>query len=202
MIRMTLRRLIGFSVYTNGKRRNPQSWHKFLEEVTEAAAKRPKGGPYNLIPAADPSTLWGQPIPLDKRCDFIHQKGPNKSKRCGRWAMKGAKRCPVHGGYRQNPKHPATIKRLDHIVHAVQEVDAARTLRLEPDKGTHNTIRTYLRERGEALNPSTVLEGIKAMQMDDNGKAFRRWAKTIEKHSAKPEQRARKQRLNSRQGKA
>lgn len=191
---------IGLSVWTKGKPHNPQTLTKFLEQVTEAAQKpkRTRTPPDHKWSSCDASHLWGNPIPDDKRCNFVHQKGDKKGKRCGRWAMKGAKRCPCHGGYRQNPSHPATIRRLDDIVQAVAEADAAKELRKLPNQKDLETIRNTIRDIGAAFSPSIALEGVKAYQLDDAGKAFRRWRENTIKHAPKLAQRARKKTLKSR----
>lgn len=179
------------------------SMDKVLERATAAALKRSKGnGKGNPdLPVGDPVHLWGKPIPKNRRCTFVSSsRDPKrKGKGCKNWAMKGAKRCAVHGGYRQNPEHPATIRRLDDVIESRNELSAAQTLRSHPNKARAH-IENTLRDMGGALTPTVVLEGVLAYEQDDNGKAFRRWRDNAVKNTPKLGKNGHKRTLNSRKG--
>lgn len=166
------------------------NWDEFTARVIEAASKT-RGNP-------DPSgnrkltkvSLYKKPTP-DKQCDFTSSK---TGKRCGNWAMKGAQRCNVHGGYRQNPEHPGTVKRLGDILNTVTERRASKAI-----YHTNPKTRAYVEQslRGEALplTPTVVKEGIHAYEKDDNGRAYRRWLANAIKHKPQEGKRARKTQL-------
>lgn len=172
-----MRRNIGLYVYTNGRSvTSGSTWAEFVERV--AAAAKPKsnrpGNTATLSHAGDASSLWGEPIPADRRCTFTHRKGDNAGKRCGNWAMKGAKRCRAHGGYRQNPEHPATARRLADVL-AVDLTRKARATLRDADPRARSAVEQALTEIQIPRRPETVLQGIEALQADDGGRAWRRF---------------------------
>lgn len=189
----------GLTVWKDGK--NVSGYlGPFLKRVQAAAAKRGKpktgkGNPQNLK-KGDTSPLWAQPIPDKRQCDHIYsdsarnrEKG-RAGKRCASWAMHGASRCRAHGGYRQNPEHPATIRRLADIemMHAAAQARIA-IARADPHTAQH--VKTSIESRGLPLSPQTIADGINALERDDNGKAWRRYLEQLTAPTT--EQRARKE---------
>jgi hypothetical protein len=186
---MAKRRLdIGLHVITNGKHvsRGVLPWSEFIDRVTEAASKpksAQRGIPSNMTNAANIESLWGKPIPKDRQCSFVHSRGDKKGKRCGAWAMKGATRCVRHGGYRQNPTHPATVRKLQDALAVDVSRRATASLR-QTDPHARRAVEDALRASEIPLRAATILQGVEAYQMDDNGKAWRRFLEQAKK--AKP----------------
>jgi hypothetical protein len=191
---------VGLKVVKNGK--NVSGPIKpFLARVQAAAIKQAKnknhpGGPVENMKPFDPAWLWAQPIPDHKRCDFtFSDTARNRAKdrvgnRCGRWAMDGATRCPSHGGYRQNPEHKATVRRLADVEALARDSAALAVIRnANPHDAQH--VKSTMQQRGLPLSPQTIAQGIDALTHDDNGKAWRRFIKQAT--APKPQQRARKQ---------
>jgi hypothetical protein len=192
------RRRDGLTVWKDGK--NVSGYlGPFLKRVQAAAVKQAKRkghpNPQNLK-RGDTSPLWAQPIPDKRRCDHVYSDtGRNREKgrvgqQCKRWAMHGASRCNDHGGYRQNPEHPATVRRLADIemMHAAAQ---ARIAIHTADPHIAQHVKTSIHSRGLPLSPQTIAAGIDAITRDDNGKAWRRYLDQLTAPTS--EQRARKE---------
>lgn len=193
---------VGLYITTNGKH-DPRNgkFADFVKKVEAAAAAKPakikRTNTHRLKNAGNPAGLWDKPIPDDKRCEFVWSKGPKKGERCRRWAMKGGTRCVSHGGYREQPDHPATIRRLGMIQAQGARALANKQLRQAPHKLRH-TVEEALRAEGLPLAPETILQGIEAIEQDDAGRAWRRFIKAARLSAPTGELRARKKKLASR----
>lgn len=166
---------IGLYIIKDGEHIEADTFPEFVRKVEAAAAKPRKGGTGNrdnLMKRTDGEHFW--PIREDRRCAFTHTKGDKAGKRCGAWAMRGGTRCARHGGYRECPEHPATIRRLGIIQHQHAQSLARKQVRRAPHK-IRQQVETALQHQGLPLSPVTVLQGIDALQMDDAGKAWRRF---------------------------
>jgi hypothetical protein len=164
---------------TGGKRRKGVlGWDDFVQAVGEAAkgAKRAGPGPVeNLTQAGDASPLW----PAARVCAFVRRDGS----RCKSWPMRGALHCVRHGGYREVPEHPATIKLYRTGQIAAHDLDrrAAQVLQgytWQDRQAVKHTIRETGAQRRRAT-PSLILAGLQAMHQDDNGIAWRRWIEAV-----------------------
>jgi len=170
------------------RRPQPQTWDEFVEQVREAwereQRRKPRGArtPENLKPGRAAETLWQNPKYAERRCRHVNSQS---GKRCRQWAMRGATRCREHGGIRENPAHPAAVKayargdidrETAHKAHKAQ-VKAA------PQEEQDNA-RSALRDRGLAPHSADMLQGIEAQRQDDNGKAWRRWLKTLDNRAS------------------
>jgi hypothetical protein len=188
------RRDIGLHLVTDGRQRGI-SWVE-LEARAIAASLKPKpSNPGNVDNMRrDPANISPDNMPDEKRCAFRWSKGDRKGKRCGRWAMKGATRCPCHGGYRQNPEHPATVRRIADIQHQHEAMKAHQKVRaIAPAR--INEISLTLRQWGLPLSPGNILDGSNALDIDDNGRAYRRWIEQVKETSIKQGPRAKKPKL-------
>lgn len=89
--------------------------------------------------------------------------------------MQGANRCASHGGYRQNPKHPATVRlyREGTIEEKARAIELARAQRGDPKT---QEMRLTLRNLGIVADPITIEQAIQASQ-DKSGRAWRRFIK-------------------------
>jgi hypothetical protein len=167
---------LGLYIVTDGKNVETDTFTEFVHKVEAAAAKPKKargtGNQANLLNGTDGEYFW--PIREDRRCAFTHTKGDRAGKRCGAWSMRNGTRCARHGGYREQPDHPATIRRLALIQHQQAKSIANKELRRAPPK-TRHTVEQALELEGLPLSPSTVLQGVQAYIIDDNGKAWRRF---------------------------
>ena len=199
-----MKRHVGLTIWTDGKEdRNGMSWAQFHARVATAAAK-PKGrgnGPVANLRPSIVANLWGQPIPDHRRCDFKWSKGERKGDRCKAWAMKGAARCARHGGYRQNPEHPATIRRMPDIEQRMFIAASVKQLRNMNHKHRTDT-ESALRGEALPLSPQNIVNGYEALTQDDNGTAWRRFIKHAKLSAPKQQQNARKLKLRSRKGSA
>ena len=152
------------------------AWDEFIERARIAAAKPKRKGP-NVTP---PSLLIPpeQP-PRDKgrQCRFVLKA---TGKRCRRWSIRGGTLCSKHGGLRQVPEHPATIRALDRIEAVEQDNQASAILRADPDLfAVSEDVRQALEDMGRPRPPSVILEGSRALLEDDGGKAWRRWVASL-----------------------
>ncbi|WP_288927234.1 hypothetical protein [uncultured Maritimibacter sp.] len=172
---------MGFRVGRRGKGEpEPPSWNDFKAEVAKAAKRKPakKGarGPLsNLIPLPP----YRPPTP-EERCQFVKANG----EQCGLRHMKGATRCHYHGGYRQNPTHPATVRMFrEGRIDAIEAERAARRViyALPPKerKEAQSAAIAELRARGLDFRNVTILEGIEAYRAGDGGRAWRRWCANL-----------------------
>lgn len=175
----------GLEVYRgNGQKRtdNPQSWEDFTQEVERAAA-RARSGNRNAPGRTENLTLgvFHHP-PDDRRCQFVMKSG----KRCGSWAMGQGGRCRMHGGYRLNPAHPATLRLYRRgIIDQTTAVKEARdTLdREHSDReglDARRAVKDELRARRIRRDPAAVLEGVRAYRENDAGRAWRRWLRLMD----------------------
>ncbi|MDG3089179.1 hypothetical protein P7F88_25285 [Vibrio hannami] len=69
------------------------------------------------------------------------------------------------------------MRRLADVLAVDASCCAKRTLK-DTDPKDKQLIENILREKGAALSPQNIVNGIQALNMDDGGKT-RRWAKTI-----------------------
>jgi hypothetical protein len=165
---------------TGGKRRRGVlGWDDFVEAVGEAAgAKRGRygAGPVeNLTLAGDVSSLW----PAARVCAFVRKDGT----RCKSWPMRGARHCAKHGGYRDVPEHPATIRlyRTGQIAEHGDERRASQDLQAYTPQD-RQTIKNIIKGTGAQRRRATarlMIEGLKAMHTDDAGVTWRRWLDTL-----------------------
>jgi hypothetical protein len=158
----------------NNQKHQGDTWDAFLEKVAEAARKRPKRAGIKgkrLPKSGDPTGLW----PAKITCDFLRGAA---QVRCRSWPMKGATRCVRHGGLRQNPAHPATVRLYQSG--EIAKADQRKRARAELATGDYPelaSIRDAIKARtGQKAIPSHVLlEGIRAAREDDGGMAWRRF---------------------------
>lgn len=182
----------GLRIIENGKdvSRRAGTWAEFMARVTAAAAKKPPR-PKRPAPKHPPPVNKIMPPPEDRRCAFIHSKGHRKGRRCGQWAMNGGTRCWAHGGYRETPENPATIRRLDRIL-VLDRRHRINATYSQADKKLVRLVRKVLRERGIPLRPETVLLGVAALEADDGGRAWRRFEQAMQRAKPSEEMRARR----------
>ena len=160
-------------------KRQPQTFEEFVKEVEEAARKggehRPRAQAQTSLDNLAPIPGYHKPPP-DRQCDFIMRTNA----RCPNWSMRGATRCQSHGGYRQNPKHPATIRLLlnGDLYEEANERAAAGELHLT-DKEIVDTCKTALLAIGAKFNRQMLLQATKAYTADPAGKTWRRYLSSI-----------------------
>jgi hypothetical protein len=161
------------------RRKGVLSWDEFVKAVGEAAkggAKRIVPGPVeNLTHAGNASALW----PAARVCVFVRKDGS----RCKSWPMKGARHCVRHGGYREVPAHPATIRlyRTGQIAEHGDERRASQDLQaypLQDRQAVKNIIKGTSAQRRRAT-ARLILAGLQAMHADDAGKSWRRWLESV-----------------------
>lgn len=161
---------------------NPQTWEKFVEQAAETAKRVERKKPRRMTEAQLANLKLsqkgqGRPDPTPEgRCDFIKRDGSQ----CGNWAMRGASRCHTHGGYRQNPNHPATGRRfLSGDVDRQTQHREARDRVAKGDPKARSAAQRELKDRGIGRNAVDTLEGMTAFLADDGGKTWRRWLKSL-----------------------
>jgi hypothetical protein len=157
-------------------KRQPQSWEEYRREVEKhGRAKRgaPPAVPLTAETSGPGGLVW--PVPAEKQCQHIRKA---TGKRCGSYAMRGARFCLSHGGTRDNPKHPAAARLLlSGALDAYEaEQDAWREIRRDPAR---EAARAQLVLHIKA--PSAILQrdAMRALAMDDGGKAWRRLVQEI-----------------------
>lgn len=186
-----IRRMGKPGLYQIGKGRKPKRRTRAsLADLAEAAStKKRKNHPGNaetLTNCRNIASLWGQQIPKGRQCSFTHKTG----KRCGCWAMRGARYCWKHGGLLDVPNHPSAVKALPYI-EAEQAHRAAQQEIRKHDPHTVELIRQSIIAKGyTTAQPGDIIEGVKAYNTDDNGRAYRRWLGQLTKPA--DQQRARK----------
>lgn len=164
-----------------GTGKQPQSWQEYVSQVEDAARSAPKkshGPVENLIPCQY-AYLLDNPKYEERRCKHISKK---TGARCKRWSMRGADRCPGHGGYRQNPSHKATVRlfKMGEIDRQTAHKQARQIIYDEHrDTEAHRQARSAVKAAGAPLHAALILEGIRAFEMDDNGRAWRRWKASL-----------------------
>jgi len=171
----------GFDVINSKtrKRSNPQTWAQFEAEVARQAFKWPRRKPNmtnlqlaNLVPAGQFQFLKH----VTRPCKFIKANG----ERCKCWSMRGASRCVRHGGYREKPSHPATIRLFENgtitrrSIHRVTSA-AMYNLRTPREREARSAARKLLKQYRRQVRAVEVMEGVAAFLADDGGRAWHRW---------------------------
>lgn len=163
----------GLSIY--GKNKNALPWQEYLAEVAKHARKKrayrvPKFIPCNDDPSRN--LLNGKDRPDARRCKHF---GKKSGRRCKNWAMKGATRCHFHGGYRQVPKHPATIRKfIRGDMHKRDEHNKARQAVYDMPK---EAVRAATEAAGRKAPFSVIKAG--ALAYIEGGVAWRHWIRSI-----------------------
>ena len=168
----------GFCVVDNRTRklRNPQTWARFEADVTVQALTKPRRKPLmterrlaNLIPGRHQYLRN-----VTRPCQFI--KADRMQCKC--WAMRGATRCVRHGGYRQVPEHPATVRLLDEGV--ITERSWHRRagaflyqLKTPRERQARKAAEGLLRYLGFQVRAFDVMEGVAAFLSHDVSKWLR-----------------------------
>lgn len=152
-------------------RRQPQSWEAYRAEVEKHA--RPSRGRTVTTPLTDETRhpcglTW--PVPPEKQCQHIKKRD---GKRCGLYAMRGARFCNMHGGARDNPRHPAAARLLlSGAMDAWKaDRDAWAEVRRHPAR---EAARAMVAPHIKAPSGTLLRDTIQAMHADDDGKALRR----------------------------
>ena len=159
-------------------RKGALPWNDFVQAVGDAAgtAQRgnPAGGTQNLR-CGDPADLW----PAKRQCVFVKADGV----RCGCWPMRGARHCGKHGGYREVPAHPGTLRLYRSGAITAHDIEKRATHDLTAySQQDRQAVKQAIRETSAQRRspaPSLILAGIKALHTDDNGKSWRRWIETL-----------------------
>lgn len=170
-----------------GRRRTKADLVKLAESASKPRRRTPPEAASHL-PCGDPATLWGKPIPKGRRCQHKSKAG----KACRNWALVGASRCWQHGGILETPDSPVAARWIADIEHAVTKAEINREIRTY-DRETVQAVRDAAKSHGRAPSGADILEGLKALTAEDNGRAWRRWLA----HLTAPaeEKRARKHKL-------
>ena len=169
----------GFYVVDNRtrKQRNPQTWAQFEADVAVQAYTKPRRKPFmterqlaNLIPGQHQYLRN-----VTRRCKFIKAN----RMQCKCWAMRGATRCVRHGGYRQVPNHPATVRLLHAGVITEQSWDRrARAflyqLKSPRERQARRAAEDLLKYLGFQVRAFDVMEGAAALLSHD-GNRWHRW---------------------------
>ena len=145
-----------------------------LADLAEAASKaKAHSGRRSAdhLPCGDPAHLWGRPIPKTRRCQHRHKGGGQ----CKRWAMLGASRCWHHGGLLDNPNHPSARRWIAEIEAAAAKQAINQEIRTHDPQTVATVRQAALTHTGTPPSGGDILQGIKALDQDDNGKAWRRW---------------------------
>lgn len=159
--------------------KQPQEWQDFVRQVSEAAQRKPRTSAATP-PPGDPAALRPEnPLYQKRRCQHVSAKS---GKQCKNWSMRGATRCHFHGGYRQAPTHPATVRLFTSgEIDRQSEHIAKRPLIYERGRETERReAQRALLERRLGSHAADVLEGMNAFAADDGGKAWRRWLATLD----------------------
>lgn len=195
---MARRRLIGFYRVTDGSHApDTIPLAEFHARAAAAAAKPKHKGKGRKLPPGDGSALWAIGPQGDRRCQFRWSKGERKGQQCKAWAMRGATRCPRHGGYREVPEHPATVRRLADVEHMVQS-RAARLSLADADPHARQQVESVLRGAALPLHATMIIEGIEALEQEDGGRAYRRWVQHAKATAPAKDRRAKKPKLATR----
>lgn len=175
----------GLRVYDPKTRKikDPDTWAEFMAKVRLAKSKQIKhpnkvmtrtNGLANLDKAKRSCGYF----PVKRPCDFTRN-----GVRCLVYAMRGATRCHFHGGYRQNPSHPATIRlltegRLTAVTANKQAWQALIHIRTTPvGASAEREARQVMQSHGQNITGQSLLEGTLALLRIDNdaGKSWRGW---------------------------
>ena len=177
-----------YQVGKTGKRK--RRGRASLTDLAEAASK-PKARSWRRsadhLPCGDPAHLWGRPIPKGRRCQHKGKTG----QQCRRWAMKGARRCWDHGGLLDNPHHPSAPRWIAEIEAAAAKQAINKEIRTHDPQTVAAVRQAATTHSGAPPSGGDILQGLKALAQDDNGKAWRRWLNTLtapatEKRARKP----------------
>jgi len=136
----------------------------------------------NLVPPGQ-SQFLKQVI---RPCQFVKKNG----ERCKCWAMRGASRCQSHGGYREVPGHPATVRLYQSG--AIQHQTAHRTaraamyrLKTPRELQALEAARSVLLEYTDQANAVNIMHGVACFMANDGGSAWRRWVTDLRIKSEK-----------------
>jgi hypothetical protein len=152
-------------------KRQPQTWEEYRREVQKHARPGRGAPPVPLTAETKSPGNLVSPAPDEKRC--AHHKKHAGGERCRNYAVRGATHCHKHGGLRQNPRHPAAARLLlSGALDAYGTEEAVwREIRRDPAR---EAARAQLVLHIKA--PSAILQrdAMRALAMDDGGKAWRR----------------------------
>lgn len=160
----------------------PDTWEEYVAKVEAAAKSRRKGGnglTANLRPGRAKETLWNNPRFEKDRCKAMTGQSRG-TERCTHWAMIGSQYCRHHGGYRENPAHPATIRLFNEgavTLHTLHRELGPEVHRAPAE--VRNAVKSEIKAAGVRPHNATILEGIKAHEADDGGQAWRRWRASL-----------------------
>jgi len=178
----------GFDVVNNRtrKRSNPQSWAQFEAEVAAQSFKKTRRKPNMTASQMDNLVTPGQSQFLKqvtRPCQFVKKNG----ERCKCWAMRGASRCQSHGGYREVPGHPATVRLYQSG--AIQRQTAHKTARAalyQLKTPGREAARSILLEYTGQAGVVNIMHGVACFMADDCGIAWRRWITDINARTRTP----------------
>lgn len=158
---------------------------EFEELVRQAAAKRPKrtkrATPASNIAHLRPGRIKELRLRAPQ-CQQIKADGH----RCNGRAMRGAKRCNMHGGAFDVPDHPANIKKLEegHFAELLVRESQRREFYAHDRETREHVKGVYLKAmegrcpaRGQFYTQLNI--GAQAFNADDGGLAYRRWVKSL-----------------------
>jgi len=148
------------------------SWEEHKERAQKAARRTRQGSCTVANLKTDQPDLW--PVHPGRQCLFV---GKVLGRQCKNWAVKGAKRCHVHGGLREAPDHPANGRAW--LKGQITDHDMSRAAFEHNNKHpkVKETVK-LLREIGIVAKPPTLKAALDALDQDDNGKAWRRFVKS------------------------
>jgi hypothetical protein len=160
-----------------GTGRQQDTLAEYEEKVAEAARRKRKRQANvtpeqlaNLKPNQSTGTITRKHWPTpERRCKHVSKKTGNQ---CKNWSLHGATRCHKHGGYRQNPSHPGSIKLYEKGAIAAEAENRAAATELLSHPHKQDAINA-LRAAEAPTRHTDVLELANALQIDDNGKTYR-----------------------------
>lgn len=161
-------------------RPQPQSWDEFMR-IAEETARKPKGKPRGSWAHLNPPGGWTPPKP-EQRCQAI---AASTGKQCGKFRLKGATRCPSHGGLRENPYHPAAGRAFANgtLQATADAKHAQRVVRERYTRQQAEDARRAIRAAGGQAHPLNVLAILEAWDRDQSGREARRFLAQIEAKS-------------------
>lgn len=172
-----------------GRGTGGESLAEYEEKVAEAARRKRKraanhspNSKANLKPSPVQGTLkeYHPPTP-ERRCQHVNHKTGNQ---CKNWSIHGATRCHKHGGYRQNPNHPGSIKLYEKGAIAAELTNRAARQELYKHPLRQEAYNA-LRAAGAPPTYKNNLDLANALQIDDNGKTYRAVLAQITRESEK-----------------
>ena len=172
-----------------GTGRQQDTLAEYEEKVAEAARRKRKRQANvtpeqlaNLKPSRTQGTIKGKYWPTpERRCKHVSKKTGNQ---CKNWALHGATRCHKHGGYRQNPSHPGSIKLYEKGAIAAEAENRAARQELYKHPLRQEAYNA-LRAAGAPPTYKNNLDLANALQIDDNGKTYRAVLAQITRESEK-----------------